>query len=124
MKNSYFSLIIAAFLLILSGCGLEDDTREKVAKRSESASASTLVYVNGCTECHEIRSSIEGPSWQGIARHYRERADAKEYLKDRVRNGGEPNWAKITGGADMHATGNRVSSDHLDRILDYILSVK
>lgn len=124
MKSSTIFILLALTWALLSSCSLGDDAREQVAEHSKAASASTLAYVNGCTACHEIRSSIQGPSWFHVAERYRGRSDAKEYLKNRIRNGGEPNWTKITGGAEMHAYGNRVSEDHLNRILDYILSVK
>ena len=108
----------------MSACGLEEKSRETAAERSKSSSASTIVYINGCTACHEIGSSIEGPSWKNVAERYKDRPDAKQYLLDRIKNGGEKNWARITGGADMHAYGNRVSDEHLNRIVDYILSAK
>ena len=115
-------LTLATFLL--SACGLEDTDRDVAAKRSEKLGDTAIAYINGCTGCHEIGSSIEGPSWRGVAERYKDRADAKPYLINRIKNGGEKNWAKITGGADMHAYGNRVSDEHLDRLVDYILSAK
>ncbi|MDH5546686.1 MAG: c-type cytochrome [Gammaproteobacteria bacterium] len=124
MNKAMRWMLIGLSGLLMASCGLEDDTREKVAKRSESAGVTTIAYINGCAECHAIGSSIEGPSWKHVAEHYKNRPDAKPYLIERIKHGGEPNWARITGGAEMHAYGNRVSDEHLNRLVDYILSAK
>ena len=116
--------IVVLSSILLSACGLEDTDRDLAAKRSEKLDDTAISYINGCTGCHEIGSSVEGPSWKGVAQRYKDRADAKQYLINRMKNGGEKNWAKITGGAEMHAYGNRVSDAHLDRLMDYILAAK
>ncbi|MDH5544442.1 MAG: c-type cytochrome [Gammaproteobacteria bacterium] len=116
-------LIVIITIMLLSGCGNRED-RDSITQRHESADILTIAHVNGCINCHNLGASIVGPAWILVAERYRNSPDAKEYLIDKIRRGGNGNWNDITGGAQMPAHGNRVSQEHLERLVTYILSIE
>lgn len=117
-------IILVCVLFFLVGCGADKEDRESFAKRNESADIMTIAHMNGCTNCHNLGASIVGPAWILVAERYHDSPDAKQYLIDKIRRGGNGNWNDITGGAKMPAHGNRVSAEDLDRLVTYILSIK
>lgn len=112
------------FSILLSACSANKEDRDSISKRHESADILTLAHMNGCINCHNLGASIVGPAWILVAERYRNSPDAKEYLIDKIRRGGDGNWNDITGDAKMPAHGNRVSAEHLDRLVTYILSIE
>ena len=116
--------ILVLLLLSLSvACGKNED-RNTIVQRHESADILTIAHMNGCLNCHNLGASIVGPAWILVAERYRDAPDAKQYLIQKIKNGGNGNWNNITGGAEMPAHGNRVSAEHLDRLVTYILSIE
>ena len=104
-------------------CGNRED-RDSITQRHESADIMTLAHMNGCINCHNMGASIVGPAWILVAERYRDSPDAKEYLIDKIRRGGNGNWNDLTGGAEMPAHGNRVSQEHLERLVTHILAIE
>lgn len=116
-------ITVLLFLLLLVACGNRED-RDTITQRHESADILTIAHMNGCINCHNLGASIVGPAWILVAERYRDAPDAKQYLIQKIRDGGSGNWNDITGGAEMPAHGNRVSAEHLDRLVTYILSIE
>jgi cytochrome c len=110
-------------VVVCVGCGNRED-HQSITLRHETADILTIAHMNGCLNCHSPGASIVGPAWILVAERYRNSPDAKEYLIDKIRRGGNGNWNDITGGAKMPAHGNRVSAEHLDRLVTYILSIE
>ena len=116
-------IVVLLLILISMGCGNRED-RDSITQRHESADILTIAHMNGCINCHNLGASIVGPAWILVAERYRDAPDAKQYLIQKIRDGGSGNWNDITGGAEMPAHGNRVSAEHLDRLVTYILAIE
>ncbi len=51
-----------------------------------------LFLKKGCTNCHDIRNPLVGPSFEAIARRYQGDPDAEQKLFDSVRHGSQGKW--------------------------------
>jgi cytochrome c len=54
-----------------------------------------LLQANACTGCHAVDAKIVGPAFRAIARKYAGRADAADYLANKIRSGGQGVWGTI-----------------------------
>jgi cytochrome c551/c552 len=54
-----------------------------------------LLQKNVCIACHQIDTQAVGPSFRAVAQRHGQRADAKDYLAARIRQGGVGNWGSI-----------------------------
>lgn len=54
-----------------------------------------LLQRNVCVACHQLDSKAVGPSFREVAARHGQRADAKDYLVARIRQGGVGNWGSI-----------------------------
>jgi mono/diheme cytochrome c family protein len=52
------------------------------------------------------------------------RDEAREWLIEKVKKGGSGSWNSITGGAEMPPQGRIVSEQHIEVLVDFILSLK
>ena len=117
-------LIAIALVLSISGCDVANDTSLKIAHKKNAAEALSTARQNGCLNCHNVTSSIVGPAWDLVSERYRNSPDARAYLIEKVKKGGNGAWNDITGGAKMPAHETRVSQQHIEQIVDFILSLK
>jgi cytochrome c len=60
-----------------------------------TASVMPLLQKNACIACHGMDNKIVGPSFRDIARKYKDRADAVNYLSGKIRSGGQGVWGNI-----------------------------
>ena len=118
-------LFIITIVLLLPGCGL-DDTVMKIANDKGAVTAMSVARANRCTNCHAVSTSIIGPAWNLVSDRYKEmpRDKARSWLIEKVKNGGSGSWNSITGGAEMPAQGRIVSQQHIEVLVDFILSLK
>lgn len=117
-------IILAALMVMafLSGC-------EKSGDKTEVSIAGKLFklgHMNGCIECHRIDATVVGPSWKAIAERYKEAptADIRGLLIERVKKGSKGNWFTFKGGHGMPPMERRVSEDHINQMVDYILALR
>lgn len=54
-----------------------------------------LLANNACLGCHGMEGKIIGPGFIDVAAKYKDRADAVEYFKGRIRSGGSGNWGDV-----------------------------
>ena len=54
-----------------------------------------LLAANACSDCHGIEAKIIGPGFAQIAEKHQGRADALDYFKGRIRNGGKGTWGEV-----------------------------
>lgn len=54
-----------------------------------------LLTNNACLGCHGLDGKVIGPGFNQIAEKYQGRADAIEYFKGRIRNGGTGTWGDV-----------------------------
>ncbi len=115
-----FSLILGA---LLTGCGQQQPNS---GKESEKAALFKLAHMNGCTECHRVAATVVGPSWTAIAERYKDAPveEARILLIERVKKGSSGNWITWKGGDGMPPLERRVSAEHIEKLVDYILSLK
>jgi cytochrome c551/c552 len=57
-----------------------------------------------CEACHAIDKKMVGPALKDIALKYKDKADAVEYLKAKIKNGGQGVWGNIPMPASASAT--------------------
>lgn len=117
---------IAAFMaMLLAACDAGvNPTIKKISTSRDAAAVVEIARLNGCLNCHRVTSSIIGPAWDLVSARYKDAPDAREFLIAKVKKGGNGNWNNITGGAKMPPHENRVTDEHLGRIVDFILALK
>ena len=82
-----------------------------------------LAGLNGCLSCHRIDRTVVGPPWQDVADRYKGNPNARALLIESVKNGGSGNWTKLTAGAPMPPNSPRVSDEHIEQLVDFILAL-
>lgn len=116
-------LVTIAIAASLCACGVDETTLDMSRKKS-AADAMVVAHANGCLNCHAVGSSIVGPAWILVAKRYQGSPDARAYLIEKIKKGGNGAWNDITGGAKMPAHETRVSQAHLEQLVDFILDLK
>lgn len=118
-------VFVISLLFALNACDFGvNETSKKIAADKDAAAAVSLARQNGCLRCHKVTSSIVGPAWDLVSERYKDSPDAKAYLIEKVKKGGNGNWNDITGGAKMPAHETRVAHQHIEQIVEFILSLK
>ena len=79
-----------------------------------------LSFRRGCTNCHDLKNTLLGPSFGAISRRYSRDLQAHETLTKSLREGSRGKWAQITMPIQPV---ERVSDDETAVILDWILSL-
>jgi cytochrome c len=77
-----------------------------------------LAQQKGCNACHDMRAKKVGPSYADIAKKYRNKSDAVEYLANRIRRGGAGVWGSIP------MPPQNVSDAEARRLAKWILEMK
>lgn len=62
---------------------------------SLSFASQQLAQQKGCNACHAMNAKKVGPSYADVAKRYAGRADAVDYLANRIKNGGVGVWGNI-----------------------------
>ena len=62
---------------------------------SAPAAVATLLDANGCSTCHGVANRIVGPAFREVAARHAGRSDALDYLKAKIRNGGQGVWGAV-----------------------------
>ncbi len=68
---------------------------------NEAGSAPTFAQIqplmqqNACLACHGMDNKMVGPSFKEIATRYQNKADASDYLAQRIKQGGQGVWGSI-----------------------------
>ena len=60
-----------------------------------SPEITALVTANQCLACHQVDLTSVGPAYLNVALKYRDRSDALDYLKNKVKTGGGGVWGEI-----------------------------
>lgn len=76
------------------------DTSSKAAPAAApvakpAVAVSTLLQQHACLACHQVDSKVVGPSLREVAAKYKDRADARDYLTGRLKNGSTGVWGPI-----------------------------
>jgi len=79
-----------------------------------------LATNSGCLGCHNVDKKVLGPAWKNVAAEVSDRAR----LIDSVKNGSTGKWTAVTGGIPMPANSPRVPDADIEKLVDFILSLK
>lgn len=123
MKKQMFScLVIALSLFLLPGC----DKSDAPVQSAVSDKLFKLAHMNGCIDCHRISATVVGPSWQAIAERYKDedKKNLRTMLIQSVTHGSRGKWFTWKGGNGMPPMQNRVSKEHIEQLVDYIISLR
>ncbi|MCF6337307.1 MAG: hypothetical protein L3J84_05055 [Gammaproteobacteria bacterium] len=114
------SLITAPVRVTALDSGDDIDRVKTVAVTAEPVVGDlALARESGCLACHSIDTAFFGPSWRAIADRYKDTANAKALLVDKIKNGGRGNW----GNATMPPYSPRVSDVNIEALADFILGL-
>ncbi|WP_235298516.1 family 16 glycoside hydrolase [Portibacter marinus] len=97
---------------------IENTKYRKKAMSSSANEGLALISASDCRTCHNVRMKTVGPAYMTIARRYAATEDNINYLKGKIRSGGNGVW----GEAVMTAHPNIPDSD-LEKMVDYILGL-
>ena len=115
-------------LSILFGCssGNENSSSSSTQKTERTDSKLyKLAHMNGCIDCHRIKATVVGPSWQAIADRYKDMPTnlAQKYLFEQTKFGSKGQWITWKGGDGMPPMNKRVSDEHIQELVNYIISL-
>ncbi len=113
-------LITAPIRVTATGSGDDIDRVQTVTVAAEPVIGDLdLARQSGCFACHGIDTTFLAPSWRDIADRYKDTANAKAILVDKIKNGGRGNW----GNATMPPYSPRVSDVDIEALAEFILSL-
>ena len=116
--------IVIAIGLALVGC--KGGSHSNSPDAAETIEMSKLAQMNGCFECHRIDATVVGPSFKAIAERYKDAplAETRALLIASINKGSVGQYSTWKGGQGMPPLERRVSADHIQRLVDYILSLR
>ena len=79
-----------------------------------------LAKKSGCLACHSVDEKIVGPAWKDVAAKVTDRARIVHSIK----NGSRGKWTEVTGGVPMSPYASRVTDADIERLADFIMSLK
>ena len=135
MKYFFGALLACVFAVSMAGCSGDDsaETKRQITGSMSNKNANSaqeyydksvqLAQLNGCWACHHVDHSLIGPSWRAVSEHYKNDPNAREWLVNKVKNGGSGVWNDVTSGAVMPPNSPRVSDEHIYELVDFILSL-
>ncbi len=79
-----------------------------------------LAKKSGCLACHSIDNKVVGPAWKDIAA----KVDDRARIIRSIKKGSKGNWTSVTGGVPMPPYSPRVSDENIEKLTDFIMSLK
>ncbi len=79
-----------------------------------------LAKKSGCLACHSVDHKVVGPAWKDIAASVTDR----DRLIKSIKKGSKGNWTSVTGGVPMPPYSPRVSDENIEKLADFIMSLK
>lgn len=79
-----------------------------------------LAKKSGCLACHSVDTKIVGPAWKDVAAA----VDDRSRIVNSIRKGSKGNWTEVTGGVPMPPYSPRVSDENIEKLADFIMSLK
>ncbi len=98
-------------------------TSAAAAPVAANAAGLDLARKSGCLACHSIDKKVVGPAWKDVAARYKNNAQAKSLLVNKVKTGGKGNWTDVTGGAAMPPYSPRVSDADITALVEFVLAL-
>ncbi len=79
-----------------------------------------LAKKSGCLACHSVDAKVVGPAWKDVAAQVSDRAR----IVNSIKKGSKGSWTAVTGGVPMPPYSPRVSDENIEKLADFILSLK
>ena len=79
-----------------------------------------LAKKSGCLACHSVDAKVVGPAWKDVAAQ----VDDRDRIIASIKKGSKGNWTAVTGGVPMPPYSPRVSDENIEKLADFILSLK
>jgi len=123
MNKKIVKIILIFCVAILLSC---EQNKSETQQSKSNTELLTLAQKNGCISCHRVKATVVGPSWQAIADMYREipRERARALMTYSINKGSKGKYATWKGGEGMPPLENRVESDVIDKLVEYILELR
>ena len=93
-----------------------------VATTHPASANPRLATEKQCTTCHAMDTGASGPSFQAIAKKYRDRPEAFDMLVGRVREGGWGHWGDMM--MPQRSEPSRVSEEEAKELVRWILQLR
>ncbi|MCS7083737.1 MAG: c-type cytochrome [Aquificaceae bacterium] len=77
-----------------------------------------LAQQKGCMACHAIDAKKVGPAYKEIAKKYAGRADAVDYLSQKIKQGGRGVWGQVP------MPPQNVSDQEARQLAQWIMTIK
>ncbi|NAZ23025.1 MAG: c-type cytochrome [Thermocrinis sp.] len=90
----------------------------KPAQTTATAGAEDLAKAKGCFACHDVNAKKVGPSYKDVANKYAGKADAVNYLADKIKKGGAGVWGNVP------MPPQNVTDEEAKKLAEWILSLK
>ena len=83
----------------------------------DAEKVNALLQKYGCVSCHGMNRKLVGPSFNAVASHYKDRADAVTLLSGKIKSGGQGVW----GGIAMPA--QALSRDEANQLAQWLIQL-
>jgi len=90
----------------------------KPAQTTAMADAEALAKAKGCYACHDVNAKKVGPSYKDMANRYAGKADAVDYLADKIKRGGAGVWGSVP------MPPQNVTDEEAKKLAEWIISLK
>lgn len=79
-----------------------------------------LAKKSGCLACHSVDAKVVGPAWKDVAAQVSDR----DRIINSIKKGSKGSWTSVTGGVPMPPYSPRVSDENIEKLADFVLSLK
>ena len=79
-----------------------------------------LAKKSGCLACHSVDHKVVGPAWKDVAASVTDRAR----IINSIKKGSKGSWTSVTGGVPRPPYSPRVSDENIEKLADFIMSLK
>lgn len=90
-NNMFKKYTVLAALALLAAC----DDKQPLKTAPKVRTFDEIVTQASCMACHQAGSPMKFPTWQEIARKYKEDKDAEVFLTRKIADGGSGSWGKM-----------------------------
>lgn len=76
-----------------------------------------LAKSKACLACHNVQKKVVGPAFKDVAAKYKDQADGKAYLVDKIQNGSKGVWGQIA------MPKQNVTPEEAEKLATWVLSL-
>lgn len=121
----FITTLTLGYLLFMQNRPQAEPVKTSVQEARFSPSLSftpkELVFKRGCTNCHDLKNTLVGPSFEAIAERYHQDQDAADSLFLSLRQGSSGKWSSAMAMPTQPI--ERVNDEEAIAILDWVLGL-